>query len=44
LVFSVSAVGLFLAVLALRRVDVIGFARDAGRIMSRAEAQIAGAD
>ena len=44
LVFSVSAVGLFLAVVALRRVDVIGFARDAGRIMSRTEVQIAGAD
>lgn len=44
LVFLVSALGLFLAVFALGRVDVIGFARDAGRVISRTEAQVASAD
>ncbi len=44
LVFAISAAGLFGAVAALTRVDVVGFARDAGRVISRTEAQIAGAD
>lgn len=43
-VFALEAVGLLGAVLILTRVDVIGFARDAGRLISRTEAQIASAD
>ncbi len=44
LVFGVAALGLVLAVWILSRVDVLGFARDAGRVISRTEVQIAGAD
>lgn len=44
LIFAVSAVGLIVSVLILARVDVLGFARDAGRVLSRVEAQTAGAD
>jgi BCD family chlorophyll transporter-like MFS transporter len=44
LIFALSAIGLAGSVLILSRVDVLGFARDAGRIISRTEAQIAGAD
>ncbi len=44
LVFGLEALGLLTAVVLLRRVDVVGFARDAGRVISRTEAQIAGAD
>ena len=44
LVFALEAIGLFTAVLVLLRVDVIGFARDAGRLLSRTEVQIASAD
>jgi MFS transporter, BCD family, chlorophyll transporter len=44
LVFIFSTVGLTAAVVTLARVDVLGFARDMGRAISRAEAQIAGAD
>jgi len=44
LLFAVSAIGLVGAVFILRKVDVLGFAQDAGRIISRTEAQIAGAD
>ncbi len=44
LVFIFSTVGLAAAVIALSRVDVLGFARDVGRSISRAEAQIASAD
>jgi BCD family chlorophyll transporter-like MFS transporter len=43
-VFSLEAVGLLGAVLILSRLDVIGFARDVGRTISRTEAQIATAD
>jgi BCD family chlorophyll transporter-like MFS transporter len=44
LIFTLSAIGLVGSVLVLSRVDVLGFARDAGRIINRTEAQIAGAD
>jgi hypothetical protein len=43
-VFGLEAVGLLGAVLILSRLDVIGFARDVGRTISRTEAQIATAD
>lgn len=44
LILAVSAVGLIASVLILGRVDVLGFARDAGRVVNRVEAQTAGAD
>jgi BCD family chlorophyll transporter-like MFS transporter len=44
LVFALEAVGLVGAVLILARLDVMGFARDVGRTLSRTEAQIASAD
>jgi BCD family chlorophyll transporter-like MFS transporter len=44
LIFAVSAIGLLGSVIVLAQVDVLGFARDMGRVISRTEAQIAGAD
>jgi BCD family chlorophyll transporter-like MFS transporter len=44
LVFLFSAVGLVAAVFVLSRVDVVGFARDMGRIISQTDAQIASVD
>lgn len=44
LVFALEAVGLLTAVLILSRLDVISFARDVGRVISRSEAQISLAD
>ena len=44
LIFGLEALGLFGAILILSRIDVVGFARDVGRVVSRAEAQIALAD
>jgi len=44
LVFTVSTVGLVAAAITLSRVDILGFARDVGRVISRSESQIAGAD
>ena len=44
LIFAVSAIGLLAAVIILAQVDVLGFARDVGRVISRTEAQVAGAD
>lgn len=44
LVFVIEAGGLLTAVLILARLDVVGFARDVGRIVSRVEAQISLAD
>lgn len=44
IIFALEAAGLLTAVVILVRVDVIGFARDAGRLISRTEAQIASAD
>ena len=44
LVFIFSTVGLVASVIALSRVDVLGFAQDVGRLVNRTEAQIAGAD
>ena len=44
LIFALSAVGLAVSVAILARVDVIGFAKDAGRAIRRVEAQTAGAD
>lgn len=43
-IFAGSAVGLAVSVVILARVDVIGFAKDAGRVVRPVEAQIAGAD
>jgi BCD family chlorophyll transporter-like MFS transporter len=43
-VFIGEAVGLLGAVLILARLDIVGFARDVGRTLSRTEAQIASAD
>lgn len=43
-IFAISAIGLVGSVLILARVDILGFARDAGRVISRVEAQTAGAD
>ncbi len=40
LVFAIEALGLVTAVFILTRLDVIGFARDVGRVVSRTEAQI----
>ncbi len=44
LIFAISAVGLIGSVLVLTQVDVRGFARDAGRVMNRVEAQTVGTD
>ena len=44
IVFFCQAVGLALAVLVLSRIDILGFARDAGRHVDRLEAQVAAAD
>ncbi len=44
LVFIIEALGLVTAVFILSRLDVIGFARDVGRVVSRTEAQISLAD
>ncbi len=44
LIFIVSAVGLAGSVLVLARVDVLGFAQDAGRVISRVEAQASAAE
>ncbi|MCA9935674.1 MAG: BCD family MFS transporter [Ardenticatenaceae bacterium] len=44
LVFVLEAVGLVTAVFILSRLDVIGFARDVGRVISRTDAQISLAD
>lgn len=41
LVFGLEAVGLVTAVLILTRLDVVGFAHDVGRVVSRTDAQIA---
>jgi BCD family chlorophyll transporter-like MFS transporter len=43
-VFIGEAVGFLGAVLILARLDIVGFARDVGRTLSRTEAQIASAD
>ena len=44
IVFFCQAVGLALAVLVLSRIDILGFARDAGRHVDRLDAQVAAAD
>lgn len=44
LVFVLAAVGLMAAVMILLRIDILGFARDNGRTLTRAEVQVAGAD
>jgi BCD family chlorophyll transporter-like MFS transporter len=44
IVFIAAAVGLFGAAAMLNRLDILGFARDVGRPVSRVEAQIANAD
>jgi BCD family chlorophyll transporter-like MFS transporter len=44
LIFLLEGVGLGTAVYVLSRVDVLGFAREMGRLLSRAEVQIASAD
>ncbi len=44
LVFSLSTLGLLLAIYLLSRVDIIGFARDTGRIFGGQGTQVAGAD
>jgi len=43
-IFGLEALGLLGAVFILSRIDVVGFARDVGRVVSRTEAQIALAD
>ena len=43
-VFGLEAVGLLAAALILAQVNVLSFAEDVGRFVSRAEAQIASAD
>lgn len=43
-VFSLEALGLLAAALILAQVNVLSFAEDVGRFVSRTEAQIAGAD
>ena len=42
--FMLEAVGLITAVFLLARLDVVGFARDVGRTLTRTDAQIASAD
>ncbi|MCB8926316.1 MAG: BCD family MFS transporter [Ardenticatenaceae bacterium] len=44
LIFLMEGVGLATAVFILTQVDVLGFARDMGRVISRTEVQIASAD
>src|SRR5690606_24122084 len=44
LVFVLSAVGLMASGMLLVRIDILGFARDNGRTLTRAEVQVAGAD
>lgn len=44
LIFLLEGVGLVTAVFILTRVDVIGFAREMGRLLSRSDVQIASAD
>ncbi len=44
LIFLLEGVGLAAAVYVLTRVDVLGFAREMGRLLSRTEVQIASAD
>jgi BCD family chlorophyll transporter-like MFS transporter len=44
LIFILSAVGLVGSVLLLTRVDILGFARDAGRVIGRVDVQTAVAD
>ena len=44
LIFLLEGVGLATAVYILTRVDVLGFAREMGRLISRSEVQIASAD
>ncbi len=44
LIFLLEGVGLMTAVFILRRVDILGFAREMGRLLSRSEVQIASAD
>jgi BCD family chlorophyll transporter-like MFS transporter len=44
LIFFLEGVGLATAVFILTRVDVLGFAREMGRLISRTEVQIASAD
>lgn len=43
-IFLVSSLGLLASVLVLTRIDILGFASDAGRIVSRTEAQVMSAD
>ncbi|MCA9873595.1 MAG: BCD family MFS transporter [Anaerolineales bacterium] len=43
-IFALEALGLLGAIFILSRIDVVGFARDVGRVISRTEAQIALAD
>ncbi len=44
LIFLLAGVGLVTAVFILSRVDVLGFAREMGRVISRSDVQIASAD
>lgn len=44
LVFVLAAVGLMAAVMILLRIDILGFARESGRTLTRTEVQVAGAD
>jgi hypothetical protein len=44
LIFLLEGVGLGTAVFVLARVDVLGFAREMGRLISRSDVQIASAD
>jgi BCD family chlorophyll transporter-like MFS transporter len=44
IIFALEAGGLLGAILILSRIDVVGFARDVGRVINRTEAQIALAD
>lgn len=44
LIFLLEGVGLVTAVFILSRVDVLGFAREMGRLLSRSDVQIASAD
>jgi BCD family chlorophyll transporter-like MFS transporter len=44
LVFTFAAGGLVTAVLILSRIDILGFARDTGRTLTRVEVQVASAD
>jgi MFS transporter, BCD family, chlorophyll transporter len=43
-IFLLEAAGLAVAAFILSRLDILGFARDAGRLISRTEAQVASAD